>query len=187
MTTPRTAPKGKSLIRALVRRGTAGGKVHAGEAIVGRQPEPRACDRCGAILRKRVWRTDLRPSRALLDRVTWTVCPACRQAATESGQGRIILEGSFVDANREALRARIRNVAARAARTQPQRRIVAMGRTGDVMEVLTSSQKLAHRLVRELEKAFRGRTTYAWSDDGTLFARWRRDDAPARRTYRVLG
>jgi hypothetical protein len=42
------------------------------------------------------------------------------------------------------------------------------------MEVLTTSQKLAHRLAHELEKAFGGRTHYAWSDrDGRLVANWR--------------
>jgi hypothetical protein len=36
--------------------------------------------------------------------------------------------------------------------------------------VLTTSQKLAHRLAHELKKAFGGGVTYAWSDDGSLFA-----------------
>jgi len=40
---------------------------------------------------------------------------------------------------------------------------------------LTTSQKLAHRIVRELKKAFRGRASYDWSDDGSLFAVWERD------------
>ncbi|MBV8356385.1 MAG: hypothetical protein JO189_00400, partial [Deltaproteobacteria bacterium] len=38
--------------------------------------------------------------------------------------------------------------------------------------VLTTSQKLAHRLAHELKKAFGGRVTYNWSDDGTLLAHW---------------
>jgi hypothetical protein len=44
----------------------------------------------------------------------------------------------------------------------------------DGLDVLTTSQKLAHRIVRELKKLFRGRTTYRWSDDGSLFAVWER-------------
>jgi hypothetical protein len=39
--------------------------------------------------------------------------------------------------------------------------------------VLTTSQKLAHRIVRELNKAFHGHAKYSWSDnDGSLYARW---------------
>ena len=48
-------------------------------------------------------------------------------------------------------------------------------RTGSGLEVTTTSQELAHRLVRELKKAFHGRATYSWSDrDGQLTARWER-------------
>lgn len=48
-------------------------------------------------------------------------------------------------------------------------------------EVLTTSQKLAHRIVHELKKAFRGQAGYAWSDrDGSLLATWQRDDVPER-------
>ena len=43
------------------------------------------------------------------------------------------------------------------------------------LEILTTSQKLAHRIVHELVKQFRGRATYAWSDDGTLFTTWQRE------------
>lgn len=177
---PVTATKtDKGRIRALSRRGVKAGKVHPAEAATGRRTEPRGCEHCGAVLQRRVWRTGVPVTRALLERLTWDVCPACRQSEREMGQGRIVLEGTFVGANTAALRARIRNVAARAAVGQPERRIVAISGRGNALEVLTTSQKLAHRIVRELQKAFRGRATYAWSDDGTLFARWRRDVAAA--------
>ena len=77
--------------------------------------------------------------------------------------------------NEQLIRARIRNVAEHAQYTQPQRRLLSAERQGDVLEVLTTSQKLAHRIVHELKKAFRGRANYQWSDDGSLFAIWQRD------------
>jgi hypothetical protein len=40
------------------------------------------------------------------------------------------------------------------------------------LEILTTSQKLAHRIVHELKKAFGGRAVYRWADDGHLDARW---------------
>jgi hypothetical protein len=47
---------------------------------------------------------------------------------------------------------------------------------GATIEVLTTSEKLAHRIARELEKAFRGAAAYHWSDgDGRLLAIWHRD------------
>ena len=63
-----------------------------------------------------------------------------------------------------------------AAATQPERRLVSIDWTGDTLEVLTTSQKLAHRIVHELKKVLGGKTTYGWSDDGSLFATF----APAR-------
>jgi hypothetical protein len=81
--------------------------------------------------------------------------------------------------NEAEIRRRIDNVVARGEFTQPQRKLVSMERSGDEIEVLTTSQKLAHRIVHELKKAFRGRASYAWSDkDGSLFAIWQRDDVP---------
>ena len=69
---------------------------------------------------------------------------------------------------------RARNVAARAAYTQPERRILSF-RTRTGLEVPTTSQKLAHRIARELEKAFHGRASLSWSDrDGRLTATWKR-------------
>jgi hypothetical protein len=84
------------------------------------------------------------------------------------------------------LRRRIANVAARARATQPERRITSIERRGDVLEVLTTSQKLAHRIVHEVKKLFGGRATYTWSDDRSLLATWR---APASRlgTRRAVG
>jgi hypothetical protein len=73
------------------------------------------------------------------------------------------------------MRRRIANVVGRAAFTQPERRISSIAWHGDALEILTTSQKLAHRMVHELKKLFRGRATYAWSDDRTLFATWQRE------------
>ena len=61
----------------------------------------------------------------------------------------------------------------RAEFTQPERRIVSMEWKGSELEVLTTSQKLAHRVASELGKAFGGRATFEWShDDGSLLAIW---------------
>jgi hypothetical protein len=111
-----------------------------------------------------------------LARVTWTVCPACTQSAQGEYFGRVVIGGGFAAEHDAAIRARIANVDVRARFTQPERRVIAGTRAGDTLEVLTTSQKLAHRIVHELKKAFRGRATYQWSDkDGSLFATWHRD------------
>jgi hypothetical protein len=168
--------KDKGLIRSLNREfARTGQAARPVEAASGHLPEPSACERCGAIFSRRLWRRDRPVGAQLLGRVHWTICPGCRQASQEMGFGRILVRGAYAAAHEELIRRRIANVAARAASMQPERKISSIERRGDVLEILTTSQKLAHRIVHELKKLFRGRATYAWSDDGTLFATWQRE------------
>jgi len=160
----------KGSVRAGNRASTQSGKSHGAERRTGRPAEPAACERCGAVLQRRTWRRAGRLAAVTLDTARWVICPACRQQEEGAYLGRVLVRLS-PDADVEAMRARVRNVAARAAQKQPQRRIVAMERQGEVLEILTTSQKLAHRVAKELAKAFRGRASYGWADDGSLLAR----------------
>lgn len=164
----------KSLVRSGNRRGVRSSKRPA-VALRARTKEPAACERCGSTFLRQTWRTGRPITHTLLARVAWTVCPACVQTAEDEYFGRVLIGGAFAAANDEAIRRRIANVDARARFTQPQRRVIARERQGAFLEVRTTSQKLAHRIVHELKKAFRGRATYRWSDDGSLFATWHRD------------
>lgn len=168
-------PKGKGLIRSLNRGFARTKKRRPVEAAPGRLAEPSVCERCGAVFSRRLWRQDRKLTGALLDRAEWVRCAACAQTAREVGFGRVVMRGAFALANEDAIRRRVANVASRAARRQPERRISVIDRHDDLIEVITTSQKLAHRIVHELKKVFRGRATYAWSDDGTLFATWERE------------
>jgi hypothetical protein len=112
---------------------------------------------------------------ALLERARWVRCPACVQTAEKTGFGRAVIRGAYALANDELIRRRIVDVASRAARTPPERRISTLDRHDDLIEVITTLQKLAHRIVRELVNPFRGRASYTWSDDGTLFATGERE------------
>jgi hypothetical protein len=173
--------KGKSRIRGMSRRGVESDRSPRVARGRGKRPaEPTVCERCGAVYVRRTWRGDRPLTHARLARAAWAVCPACEQARRGQYFGRVLIGGAFAAENEAAIRRRVRNVAGRARFTQPERRVVATGREGDVLEILTTSQKLAHRIVHELLKAFRGRARYVWSDrDGSLFASWRRDDVRA--------
>ncbi len=67
---------------------------------------------------------------------------------------------------------RIKNVESRAEYTQPERKVLSSIWNGNEVEVLTTSQKLAHRIAREVAKAFGGKPRFSWDDeDGSLLAR----------------
>ncbi|MBY0277201.1 hypothetical protein K2Z84_17845 [Candidatus Binatia bacterium] len=170
----RSQKGGKGVIRSLAHQSTSDRKLHPAERRGGRVSEPTLCERCGAVLVRRSWRRggDLKPSHTMLAGAAWTTCPACVQVENEEYLGRVTLDGDLVASSAAALRRRIANVAARAEHTQVERRVVSVDRTADgKLVVLTTSQKLAHRIVHELKKAFGGRATYRWSDDGSLEAR----------------
>lgn len=138
------------------------------------------CDGCGAVFAHKTWRrSSARTLAALEDGAAWGRCPACRLRATEA-VGTVLLLGSFVPPAEAELRRRISNVCERAGFTQPERRLVGIQRVPEGLKVLTTSQELAHRIAREIEKAFGGRARYSWSEgDGHLLARWEGPPEPA--------
>jgi NMD protein affecting ribosome stability and mRNA decay len=139
--------------------------------------EPTMCERCGAVYRRKTWRAGERTRRTSPIGVTWTVCPACTQVADAEYFGRVSTTGPLGPAQEAAIRRRVRNVEQRAGYTQPERRTVRIEHTRSGFEILTTSQKLAHRIGRELEKAFGGRTRFTWTTpEGSLEAVW---DPPA--------
>jgi NMD protein affecting ribosome stability and mRNA decay len=180
----RESKKSRGLIRSLNRSAVRDDKSPAVMRKAKIPNDPSICERCGAVYARKTWRSDRKVTEELSGQAEWTVCPACEQVSHQEGQGRLVLLGTGIAANHDLIRRRMDNVARRAAATQPERRIISvdqLGARGDEgMEVLTTSQKLAHRIVHELRKLLGGSARYAWQDDGTLYAEWRYELAKAK-------
>lgn len=149
-------------------------------------PEPAVCVGCGAVYTRKTWRSSA-PRRllAFLEGAGRVSCPACRQVREGRGYGQVQLRGEWLQAHEEEVRRRISAVESRARHTQPERRLVTMAKRSDGLELTTTSQKLAHRVTRELQKAFGGTSTYSWSDrDGSLRATWSSPRLPGGRKER---
>ena len=163
-------------VQVLVRRGA---RDDRSPLVTHREPKPAdgtLCLGCDAVFIRKTWR------RRLLSPATYLaaprdLCPACRQVFHHEAYGEVSIQGPLPADTRAAVLKRIRNVAVRAAFTQPERRLVAIEGGDGGFQVFTTSQKLAHRIAAELRKAFGGRVTYSWSDrGGRLLARWRPSD-----------
>ena len=168
-----------ALIRSTNRRGTATGKT----TPVGRNRlfhDPSVCHRCGAVYTAKTWRRGRRMAGADLAKAMWVLCPGCEQAAGGEYYGQVLVEVKDA-AGRDAIMARVRNVERRALATQPERRIVEANWDGKRLDIKTTSQKLAHRIACEVEKAFGGVLHFSWSaEDGTLLATVKFAPAKAR-------
>lgn len=166
----------KKIIARTAPRDTRGTRTTKSPAVVARLPaydDPSVCEVCSAVYTRKTWRADHARTHTLLEKAAWVKCPACKQKRSGIAYGRVIAKGAFDGRRLAAIERRVANVAERAGFTQPQRAIVSMERTDTGLDVLTTSQKLAHRIVHELKKAFGGRARYVWDEnDGALLATW---------------
>ena len=166
--------------RALVRRGTEDGRVMPIDRAAGAPADETLCERCGAVYRRKAWRREKAGALRASGRLAWSVCPACVQVEVGQYFGRVLVRCPRDAGATEAWIRRIESVGRREALRQPERRIVSIDRLGTGLEVLTTSQKLAHRIARALCAAFGGHATYTWSDrDGELLAAWTWEEEPA--------
>lgn len=176
-----SGPSGKGAIHGLNQRGVRSDKSPRVTAKGPTFKEPTVCGRCGAVYFHKAWRRGRRIE--LLRHAAWDVCPACRQIERGEFYGQVVIRGLNISAEEQAILRRVANVAKRAAYTQPERKIVEIHRQGDSIEVRTTSQKLAHRIVHELQKAFGGRGRFEWSHgDGRLLATWDASASPSARS-----
>jgi hypothetical protein len=133
------------------------------------RPEPRICERCGAVYAKRRWTLSV-PARA--DRLPFaaspktTLCPACRLTVSGRFGGEVRVSGAFVSEHRAEIERLLRNEASRAAEDNPLGRITRVDRPApDRLTVRTTTEHLAKRLGQALHKAFRGTVRYGFSHE----------------------
>ena len=145
--------------------------------------EPIVCAGCGAVYAHKHWsrsgRARARASSAGRP-IEVRICGACRRSRTGVPHGFVHVDGEFVRTHRPDIVNLLKNEAARAAEDNPLARIVDWhenGHTDDVL-VTTTTEHLAIRLGRALEKAFDGRVLYGFSHVNKLaHVWWHRDVA----------
>jgi NMD protein affecting ribosome stability and mRNA decay len=135
------------------------------------------CPECHAISRKKRWHLD-EAEYVLLARTGAVVrrCPACRKIADGFPSGVVTLRGKFLQTHRDGILAIVRNEERRARETNPLERIMDIRDGSESVEILTTDEKLAQRIGREIRKAYHGTASYKWSEDANLLrVNWSRD------------
>jgi NMD protein affecting ribosome stability and mRNA decay len=135
------------------------------------------CPECHAISRKKRWYLDeaeyvsLARTGAVLRR-----CPACRKIADGFPSGVVTLRGKFLQTHRGEILTIVRNEEGRARETNPLERIMGIRDGDECVEILTTDEKLAQRIGREIRKAYQGTVSYKWSEDANLVrVNWSRE------------
>jgi len=140
-------------------------------------PEAGICPDCHAISRKKRWYVD-DAEYAVLERTgaAHRRCPACRKIADGLPSGVVTLRGAFLRTHRDEILTIARNEERRARGMNPLERIMEIREWGEGVELLTTDEKLAQRIGREIRKACHGTVSYKWSEDANLLrVVWVRD------------
>ncbi len=135
------------------------------------------CPDCHAINRKKRWYVDETEYLSLVRTgAEQRRCPACRKIADEFPSGVVTLRGGFLCAHRDEILTIARNEERRARATNPLERIMEIRDRNGGVEILTTDEKLAQRIGREVRKAYQGIVSYKWSEDASLVrVNWARD------------
>lgn len=117
------------------------------------------CPVCHAISDGRLWFLDEKLYRRLRmsPNVRVELCPADRRIQRQMYDGEVVLEGDWVEANKEEVLNLVRNEEKRARATNPMARIATLEERDGHIYVLTTSQSLARRMGTALRSAFKGR------------------------------
>ena len=139
------------------------------------------CSTCQAVWHKGKWSLDpaIRREVERWQKPTPAMCPACRSARAGVPAGILYLTGSFLEKNRAEILNLVRNAERVAATKNPLERILRMAEDQQGQLIIeTTSEKLARRLGRAINKACGGTLRIRFSHENRLVRLyWRRDAA----------
>jgi hypothetical protein len=143
--------------------------------------EPAVCADCGDVYADRRWskpdaaRKSAKHPRWRLGQTV--ICPACERQRDGVPSGHVHLAGAFLTSHRDDIERLLRNEARRAAEGNPLARIMSWGKDEQGrLTVTTTTEHLAQRLGRALEKAYKGEVRYAFSHENKLaHVYWQRE------------
>jgi len=139
------------------------------------------CPECGSVYYRRRWTLtpppEIRDRAEFSERVSSGLCPACRKIRERYPSGELRLIGVGSGERRELFQL-LKNEEERAREKNPLERIMHIEADNGDWRVETTTEKLAQRLGRQLEKARGGKVAYKWSHNNK-FVRvlWCRESA----------
>lgn len=122
---------------------------------------PAICERCHAYLETDHWRYDEQRYRVLqaASGVTTTLCPGCRRVERRLYEGEVTIAHPWTAVSKDEVLHIIHNEEARVRQQNPAARVALIEDHGDELYLLTTTQFLAARIGKALQKAHQGALT----------------------------
>ncbi|HLB01880.1 MAG TPA: BCAM0308 family protein [Nitrospiria bacterium] len=137
------------------------------------------CRMCHSIYHHKRWylESEFPLKEARVTPIGLIICPACRKIHDHFPGGVITLRGEFLNTHKDQILNLVRNEEARAKGVNPLERIISTKDQDNWVEIQTTSERLAQRIGREIERAYKGEATYHWSrDDKFVRVEWHRPE-----------
>jgi NMD protein affecting ribosome stability and mRNA decay len=140
--------------------------------------EPTICPVCGLIYHDKRWIDDSEISKKYSEdvKVSRQKCPACRKIEDHYPMGLVSLSGAFLEEHKEDILNLVRNEEKRGQNKNPLERIMNIEEVPDGLEIETTTESLALRIGRIMNRAYSGEIHYKFSDGEKLVRiLWHRD------------
>jgi hypothetical protein len=163
--------------------------THRPDQDAGRHRTPRApsepilCAGCGAVYVGRRWShagaAKIRAAGLAGQPIDVRICPGCRRRNAGLPHGFVHVDGEFVARHRDEILRLLHNEAGRSIEDNPLAQVLEWGDDGmGGLLVTTTTEHLAIRLGRALERAFDGKLLFGFSHENKLaHVWWHRDEA----------
>ena len=140
-------------------------------------PGPVLCAGCGAIYANKRWShsngAKVRAAGQAGRPIDVRICPGCRRRNAGVPHGFVHVDGEFVAQHRDEVLGLLHNEVDRAAEDNPLAQVLDWGDDGaGGLLVTTTTEHLALRLGRALEKAFDGKALFGFSHENKLAHVW---------------
>jgi NMD protein affecting ribosome stability and mRNA decay len=141
--------------------------------------DPTVCPDCKLIYHNKRWvRNEELLEKFLKDKksIDYKKCPACRKTQDDYPLGILRLSGSYIKSKRIEILNLIRNEAEFEEKRNPLARIMKIEEEDNGLLIKTTTESLARRLGRAVNKAHHGEISYIFSDTQKfLRVEWRKD------------
>lgn len=143
-------------------------------------PDPNICPDCKAIYHNKRWQfdNDLKHDIKLEGGFGKKKCPACRKIEDNYPMGIVFLSGDFIDDHRDDILNTVKSEEERAMEKNPLERIIEIEKQDtNKYRIKTTTDTLAHRIGKILNKSYKGNIEYKFSDEQKILrVLWSREE-----------